>query len=299
MPLDGSALDSPLAAFDIRFVYAIDNATFGAEDIVITGSQVPAIESITSLDGINYSVTLAGAIDTDGDYSIAIGPDILSSSNRGMDQDRDDIDGEVPDDVFTIDFSLDQVAPVVATVTSHTLSPAVHLLNRRQVTLTGEREDNTAIWINGVSKVPSGSGNWAVADFPLVEGSNSLSLEARDAAGNISTPVELLLNVDSVAPVITAITPVTGSYLNTPPASIDVSVVEAGSGIDVDASTLTLTRGTTTLPGSWQLTGSQLRFTPDIAFTEGVYQLRGSVKDLGGLASTEHTSLFVIDQTPP
>ncbi|MES9900953.1 MAG: hypothetical protein ABW148_18300, partial [Sedimenticola sp.] len=290
-------LPTAVEQIDLFFINTIDPTSFTLADVVLSQDGQPlVISAIHQISSVQYQLQLLAPLN-DGLYALTVGPEILADNGKGMDQDGDGLIGEAFEDQYQTQFTIDTQAPISPTVDAAP-APMTNTVSQRQITLSGNREAGTSLWVNGTLKVANGNGLWSYSQ-PLQEGDNTLVLISQDLAGNVSTPVELLFNVDSVAPVITAITPVTGSYLNTPPASIDVSVVEAGSGIDVDASTLTLTRSTTQVTGHWQHTGSQLSFTPDIAFTEGVYQLRGSVKDLGGLASTEHTSLFVIDQTPP
>lgn len=56
-------------------------------------------------------------------------------------------------------------------------------------TLTGAKEANTAIVINGIVRVPlNGATTWS-HNYPLAEGVNTLTISARDAAGNDSLPI--------------------------------------------------------------------------------------------------------------
>ena len=118
---------------------------------------------------------------------------------------------------FTVD-KQDPAEPVITggTVTSGVIQvrPAQNSSNSTIVTLTGTREDNTSVWINNQLKVNSGSDNWSV-DMTLTQGNNSLEIRAEDAAGNRSPSVWVDIQVDSIAPSISAVTPANNSFVNT------------------------------------------------------------------------------------
>ncbi|WP_275100520.1 fibronectin type III domain-containing protein, partial [Sedimenticola hydrogenitrophicus] len=288
---------SALDRFNVIFINTIDQSSFTVDDVVLTraGQGIPVSE-ITKISDVEYQVVLSSSLG-DGVYDLTIGPNILAENGLGMDQDDDGVAGEAQDDRYQTQFTVDTLAPAALSVDA-ALAPVVHASSTRLIMLTGNRESDTAVWVNGVQQVSRGSGAWSFSQT-VAEGMNSLLLTARDAAGNASLPVEVLYNVDSVAPVVTGIVPAPNSYLKVVPATLDVTVVETGSGVDVAGSTLFVSRGATMIPGSWLLNGNVLHFAPDVAFIEGVYQLRGKVRDLGGLESSEASVLFVIDQTPP
>ncbi|MCP4491901.1 MAG: Ig-like domain-containing protein, partial [Gammaproteobacteria bacterium] len=298
-PLNGVALNTPVSSLDIRFVFAIDPLTLSADDIVISGPQIPVINSITTPDNIIFTVNLAEPVVTDGSYSMTVGPDILSASGRGMDQDRDDITGEIPDDVYSMNFAIDQVIPATPTLSSHSLSPTVHVINQLQTTITGDREDDTSIWMNGVQAVSLGSGVWSIDNWPLSEGDNTVIIESMDAAGNTSPAATILVLVDSIAPVITGITPANSSVLNTVVEEIAVNYTETGSGLDASNTSFTVTRDGVAVLGQLTSEAGQLTFTPAIEFTEGNYSVIAQIQDLAGLQSSIFNSSFTIDRTPP
>jgi len=78
--------------------------------------------------------------------------------------------------------------PGLDTITSPTnISPQI---------LSGTKETNTSIWINGVKVVPLNSTtNWSYPDN-LSEGANNISITSRDAAGNESLAVTTIIEYD-------------------------------------------------------------------------------------------------------
>jgi len=78
--------------------------------------------------------------------------------------------------------------PGLDTITSPTnISPQI---------LSGTKETNTSIWINGVEVVPlNSSTDWSYS-YNLSEGANNISITSRDAAGNESLAVTTIIEYD-------------------------------------------------------------------------------------------------------
>ncbi len=78
--------------------------------------------------------------------------------------------------------------PTLYSVTSPTnISPQI---------LSGTKEANTSIWINGARVVPINSETTWSYTFELVEGNNNISITSQDAAGNESSPVTTVIEYD-------------------------------------------------------------------------------------------------------
>ena len=108
---------------------------------------------------------------------------------------------------FTIAFTLDGQVPAPPVITGSALlsglaavRPATNQANTASVTLTGTREENTALYINAAVKVAIGSGNWSCA-VALFQGANALEIWSQDAAGNRSASVFMDIEVDLDCPV--------------------------------------------------------------------------------------------------
>ena len=180
------------------------------------------------------------------------------------------------------------------------LRPAQNSSNSTTVTLTGTREDHTSVWINNQLKVNSGSNNWSV-DMTLTQGNNTLEIRAEDAAGNRSPSVWVDIQVDSIAPAITAVAPADNSFVNTPPATIVIDYQEAGSGLDIDNSTRSIRDSSQVeVAGTWaDSAGSQQVFTPAAALADSYYSIVLQMADSLGNQGAAAQYHFTVDTTPP
>ena len=101
---------APVSSIRLTFNGAIDVSTFTAADIVsFSGPNGPiTVSSITPVPGTgNTQFELAfEPQDTDGVYTMVLGPDIRDTAGNPMDQDGDGIPGEVPDDQYTARFTI-------------------------------------------------------------------------------------------------------------------------------------------------------------------------------------------------
>ena len=204
---------------------------------------------------------------------------------------------------FTVD-KQDPAEPVITggTVTSGVIQvrPAQNSSNNATVTLTGTREDNTGVWINNQLKVNSGSNDWSV-DMTLTQGNNSLEIWAEDAAGNRSLSVWVDIQVDSIAPIITAVAPANNSFVNTSPATIVIDYQETGSGLNIENSSLSIKDGNQVeVAGTWaDSDGNQLIFTPATALAESYYTIALQLVDSLGNQGATAQYQFTVDTPPP
>lgn len=92
---------------------------------------------------------------------------------------------------------------IIATIILDTIIPESPTLNNvnsptnilPQI-LSGTKEANTSIWINGVEAVPlDSSTDWSYS-FDLTEGENNISITSRDTVGNESSPVTTVIEYD-------------------------------------------------------------------------------------------------------
>jgi parallel beta-helix repeat protein len=113
-------------------------------------------------------------------------------------------DGEFEDSVqwkITIKDITPSNQPILNNVTSPT--------NVSLQILTGTKETNTSIWINGIEAVSlNSSANWSYS-LPLIEGKNNLSITSRDISGNESTAVIANIILDTVLPEVLTLNLVT------------------------------------------------------------------------------------------
>ncbi|MEA2087600.1 MAG: NosD domain-containing protein, partial [Candidatus Caldatribacteriota bacterium] len=91
----------------------------------------------------------------------------------------------------TANIVLDTIAPDTPTLNS-VITPT----NISTQTLSGTKEANTSIWINGTEVTPfNSSTNWSHS-FNLSEGNNNISITSRDAAGNESSAITAIIEYD-------------------------------------------------------------------------------------------------------
>ncbi|WP_394239235.1 Ig-like domain-containing protein, partial [Pseudomonas anguilliseptica] len=284
-----------LPFFTLYFINAVEPASVNAETVRLIGPNGPvALSSIAAINTVRYQFGLSEAL-VDGSYELRVGPGIRSAQGRGMDQNGNGIEDEA-DDVFVRTFVVDRSPPTAPVITSPLVAPAINSLNVRKVTISGEREDQTAILINGVQQVVLGNGPWSIVDYVPLEGDSDLQVQARDAAGNTSPETLIKLRVDSTRPSFQQYSH-TGSIKEVP-TSVWVRFNEVGSGLDFASSSLTLKRGTDSISGQLSLDGDVLRLTPNSTLLEGAYSVAAVLKDKAGNQSTT-TFSFTLDYTAP
>ena len=288
---------------------AAGNVVSKTLNVTLNDSTAPTITITSPQDGLVTSQaaqTIIGSIDEPGTVKIN-GVDVSLDANNQFSQGITLADGVntvtiVASDLATntstklLTLVLDNGAPASPTITSHSVSPAVNLASSKTITVSGGREDNTAIYINGVQKVASGSGDW-ITSLTLPEGLSDLTITAVDQAANSSAPVVVTVRVDTTAPVVSGVGP--AGLLNTDPGSVVVNFTESGSGIDSAASKVTVIRNAAAVSGTLAVNASQLTFTPDAALLEGVYTVRPELKDIAGNLSAINDYSFTLDFTPP
>lgn len=283
-----------IQSFALDFSVAMDPTSFEVSDVLLESDQGAVVypESIETVSDKRYSVSYAQPL-SHGSYVLSVGPDIRTQGGMLMDQNQNDIAGEA-DDHFQYEFVVDKEAPSAVTVVAE-LAPAVNATTQSNYTLSGTREDNTAIWVNGDRVVAQGSGDWQ-AELDLSEGMNTLEVWARDLAGNDSESIEVLLDLDTQAPAIESASP--ADWLSTGAESVEVQWTEEGSGLNGEASNIEVLRGGSPVPGSQSLADNTLSFSPDIPFTESEYSYQVTLEDNYGNQNTASYS-FVLDYTPP
>jgi hypothetical protein len=80
------------------------------------------------------------------------------------------------------------------------VDPVAVLTNVPVLAMAGTRQTNVAIMINGIERVPLGPSTTWNTTKTLMEGSNSITLTARDAYGTESLPVSVSVTLDTVPP---------------------------------------------------------------------------------------------------
>ncbi|MCP4489350.1 MAG: hypothetical protein GY820_18875, partial [Gammaproteobacteria bacterium] len=273
----------------VRFNSSMDTVAGTNINISSTGSQSPLVASNGTWTSSVYP--------NDTYTSPAI---TLTSSMKGLLS----VDISGAQDTFTntmqtvdgaYQFSLLADPP---TITSYPVAPAISYLASTSVLISGERDVDTSIWHDGTELEVIGSGSWN-ANFTLNEANNEVIIYAKDVNGVASAAVTVKFFVDSIAPVISGVTPTNSSTVNSIVNAIVATFTELGSGLDINNSSMTVTRNGVTVQGGLTSTSTQFTFVPDIEFTEGSYTVSAQLQDQVGHQSAVFNSAFTIDRTPP
>ncbi|PIW11448.1 MAG: hypothetical protein COW35_06880, partial [Candidatus Infernicultor aquiphilus] len=138
---------------------------------------------------INEIEVVSLNISTDWSYSLPLieGENNLSITSR-------DISGNESTAIIA-NIILDTVPPEVLTLNLVTSPTNISL----QI-LTGTKEANSSIWINGTEAVPlNSSTDWSYS-FKLIENENNISITSRDVTGNESSVVTAYIVLDTINP---------------------------------------------------------------------------------------------------
>jgi len=188
-------------------------------------------------------------------------------------------DGELQDYVqwnITINDITLPAQPTLGAVTSAT--------NISSQTLSGAKEVDTSIWINGVDVVPLDSSvNWSYS-YNLSEGTNNISITSRDAAGNESAPITTIITLDTSAPGAPTLDAVV-SPTNISPQTL--------SGTK-EATTSILINNTEVIPAN-----SSTTWTYDFNLSEGENNISITSKDSAGNESSKATVKIILDSILP
>ena len=105
----------PFATVEVTLSKGVQDATFTADDITVTGPGGPiTADTLTRLDANRYSFHLPGTgLAT---YSLVIGPDIQDTDSVRMDQDHDGTPGEAGQDAYSAKLSADGLSIAAADI---------------------------------------------------------------------------------------------------------------------------------------------------------------------------------------
>jgi RHS repeat-associated protein len=186
-------------------------------------------------------------------------------------------------------------APTLDPVTSPTMADSQ--------TLSGMKDANTAIVLNGVEVIPAdASTSWSF-EKTLTEGNNALTLYARSAAGMTSEAVVTNVIKDTTIPQVYASTPAAGAIVRRMVESIDIILLEESTQVDPDATlagAVVVDGQGVEVPGEWTINYNHVVFTPDAPIVEdGSYTVTLHPTDMP-LGNTQTATItFSIDMIAP
>lgn len=163
----------------------------------------------------------------------------------------------------------------------------------------------------------SASGKWEATitapgktSYNLAGGYYNVSVEATNEAGtkgsaDASTVDGLKLVVkETVAPVITIVSPTAGAYVANSKQPVVFNITDETGGSGVDISTLVVNRdGTAVAAANITHTaianGYSVTYTPSAALSDGSHTVTINCKDHDGNAATEKSTTYTVDTVPP
>lgn len=156
-----------------------------------------------------------------------------------------------------------------------------------------------------------GSGNeWTAAGTAPLKSSWSqpdhkykVTTYAKDDAGNVTEYESYLRVLEKVAPVITPVSPTTGSTLINGKPSIVWNVTDDDSGVDPDTIGITIDNGSKITGSSIQkesiADGYKCTYTPSEALADGNHTIKLDASDNDGNAASTVSLTVKIDTVPP
>lgn len=289
-------------------------------------SGVPTNDSTPTFTGtaeanstvtIRDNGTVIGTVPVDGTGNWTYTPNPpLTNGSHNLTLTATDPAGNVST-ATTFNAVVDTIAPVVPAITlvldDQTQPGNLPLTNGQltkdtQPTLSGTSEANVTITVyDGTTVIGTtnadASGEWTLTPAaPLLQGSNTLTVTATDAAGNVSNPSSpFVVQVDSAAPIAPVILTVTD---NTAP---NIGPITSGqptnetrpalTGSGEVGSTITVYDGSTPLGTATVGAGGNWSFTPQTALSSGPHNLTVTATDAAGNISAPSAGFNVLVDT--
>lgn len=145
------------------------------------------------------------------------------------------------------------------------------------------------------------------SSFRQAGGYYDVEIEAKNTAGttfvtNGGTVNGLRLVVkETIAPVITIVSPSAGAYVTNNKPPIVCNVVDEANGSGINLSTLSVKIDGTAIPATTAAitNGYRVTATPTTALADGTHTISVDVKDNDGNTAVQRTSTFKLDTIPP
>lgn len=143
--------------------------------------------------------------------------------------------------------------------------------------------------------------------FKQTGGYYNVEIEATNTAGTTFTTngtsltgLRLVVK-ETVAPVITIVSPTSGAYVTNNKPPITCTVVDESNGSGINLSTLTVKVDGTVIPHTTTAitNGYTVTATPSNALTDGSHTITVNVKDNDGNSASQKSSTFKVDTVPP
>jgi hypothetical protein len=258
----------------------------------VTVTSTPLALSGTASDAVgvtqvSWSNNRGGSGNASGTTSWSVGSITLQSGTNIITVTARDAAGNTSTDTLTVTYNPDTTQPTV-TITSPT-SNSTLTVTSTPLSIGGTASDNIAVtqvtWSNsrGGSGTATGTATWSVSGITLQSGSNTITVTARDAAGNTRTDtVTVTYNPpDTTQPSVTILTPTSNATLTTSASSTTLSGT-ASDNVGVTQVTWANDRG-----GSGTASGTTIWSTSTVSLMTGQNVLTVTARDAAGNTRTD------------
>ncbi|WP_191601785.1 Ig-like domain-containing protein [Marinomonas algicola] len=311
---------APDAPSGLDLLIASDSGSSSSDDV--TSITTPSISGNAEANStvILYDTdgsTELGSVTADGSGNWSITSSTLTEGDHNLTTKARDAAGNtsVASSALTVTIDTDAPnAPSVADLSSASdsgSSSTDNVTNDTTPTVTGTAEANATVTLydtDGSTSLGSvtadGSGNWSITSNTLMEGDQTLTTKATDAAGNTSVAsAGLTVTIDTAAPSAPSVADLANASdsgsSNSDNITNDTTPTVTGTAEAGASVTLYDTDGTTSLgsvtadgSGNWSITSS--------ALTDGAHTLTTKATDAAGNTSVASAGLTVtIDTAAP
>jgi len=244
-PADGAIFNNNKPALSVQ--YADDQQGSGIDAasvrMLLDGNDVTAGSTVTSTS-VSYAPTTKLS---DGQHTVVVTVADKTANSASS----------------TWHFTIDTALPVV-NITAHQNN---QYLNTPIITVTGNvSEAVTSVTVNGIAAQVTGT-TFSLANVALAEGINTMTVQAKDVAGNTGT-ASITINLDTVKPIAQITSPINNAYLNTPNITVTGTVSETVTSVTVNGVAA-------------QITGTTYMLA-DVALVNGLNNITVEAKDLAG-----------------
>jgi len=168
--------------------------------------------------------------------------------------------------------------------------------------LSGTKDVDASIILNGTEVVPADNETTWSCEMPLHEGTNPITLYSRTTAGMASGAVISSITRDTTAPAIYSSVPADGAFVSRTLESVDITLIEEDTEIDAEATLAGASfkdESETEVPGQWSIDYNHVVFIPDQPLGVGSYTVTLHPTDTPLGNTRTSTITFTIDLTAP
>lgn len=169
-------------------------------------------------------------------------------------------------------------------------------------TLSGTKDVDASVILNGTEVVPADEETIWSCEMPLHEGTNPITLYSRTTAGMASGVVIFSIIRDTMAPAVYSSVPADGVFVSRSLESVDITLIEEGTEIDAEATlagAVLKDDSKTEVPGQWSIDYNHVVFMPDQPLGVGSYTVTLHPTDTPLGNTSTSTITFTIDLTAP